>query len=361
MGATAIGFALLTLLCLGQAHGDHHSPNGVGGAVKEKKKCDYSQGRWVYSSWYPLYKSSDCPFLESEFDCQKNGRPDKLYLKLRWQPTSCNLPSFNGIDFLRRNRGKRIMFVGDSLSLNQWQSLTCMLHTAVPKAAYSLRTWQGLSTFKFPAYNVSLMLWRDALLVDLVKKNGTRVLKLDSINSVKPWKGMDILIFNSWHWWLHSGRQQPWDVIQYRRNTYKDMNRLIAYKLAMTTWGRWIDSNIDSSKTQVFFQGISPDHSSGSDWNEPKASCRGQTRAVQGTKYPGGSNPAQVVVEQVLSQMSKPVYLLNVTSLSQLRKDGHPSIYGYGGKRGNDCSHWCLPGVPDTWNQLLYASLIHKI
>lgn len=100
---------------------------------------------------------------------------------------------------------------------------------------------------------------------------------------------------------------------------------------------------------------------SGSDWNEPKASCRGQTRAVQGTKYPGGSNPAQVVVEQVLSQMSKPVYLLNVTSLSQLRKDGHPSIYGYGGKRGNDCSHWCLPGVPDTWNQLLYASLILKI
>ncbi|KAM7498583.1 hypothetical protein LguiA_022997 [Lonicera macranthoides] len=27
---------------------------------------------------------------------------------------------FDGVDFLRRYRGKRIMFVGDSLSLNQW-------------------------------------------------------------------------------------------------------------------------------------------------------------------------------------------------------------------------------------------------
>jgi hypothetical protein len=22
-----------------------------------------------------------------------------------------------------------------------------------------------------------------------------------------------------------------------------------------------------------------------------------------------------------------------------------------------DCSHWCLPGVPDSWNELLYAQI----
>lgn len=41
-----------------------------------------------------------------------------------------------------------------------------------------------------------------------------------------------------------------------------------------------------------------------------------------------------------------------------MRKDAHPSIYTGHGGHTNDCSHWCLPGVPDTWNMLLYASLV---
>ncbi|KAL2496535.1 Non-specific serine/threonine protein kinase [Forsythia ovata] len=40
--------------------------------------------------------------------------------------------------------------------------------------------------------------------------------------------------------------------------------------------------------------------------------------------------------------MSTAVGLLDVTQLSQMRKDGHPSIYGIDGQKGNDCSHWCL-------------------
>lgn len=55
--------------------------------------------------------------------------------------------------------------------------------------------------------------------------------------------------------------------------------------------------------------------------------------------------------------MKKPVHLLDITLLSQLRIDGHPSAYS-GGRPDIDCAHWCLPGVPDTWNHLLYAALI---
>jgi hypothetical protein len=69
---------------------------------------------------------------------------------------------------------------------------------------------------------------------------------------------------------------------------------------------------------------------------------------------------ARDVLKHVLRKVSGAVTLLDVTTLSQMRKDGHPSIYGFEGKRGNDCSHWCLPGVPDTWNQLLYAILVRQ-
>jgi len=56
--------------------------------------------------------------------------------------------------------------------------------------------------------------------------------------------------------------------------------------------------------------------------------------------------------------MSYPVYLLDITFLTQLRIDGHPSIYTGKGTSYEDCSHWCLAGAPDAWNQILYAVLL---
>lgn len=357
MGAFHISVALLLLCLLHQVHSEHSYK--VGGFVKSG--CDLYQGNWISDQAYPLYDVSSCPFIEREFDCQNNGRPDKDYLKYRWQPTACNLPRFNGGDLLSRLRGKSIMFVGDSLSLNQWQSLTCMLHTAVPEADYTLARTGGISTFTFPAYNVKVLFYRNAFLVDIISTSEGRVLKLDSIEGAKLWNGIDVLIFNTWHWWTHTGRKQPWDFIQEGRRMYKDMDRLVAYEKGLNTWAKWIDSNVNLTKTKVFFQGVSPDHANGSLWEEPNAKfCEGQTQPLLGQTYPGGPHPAELVVEKVLGTMSKPVYLLDITTLSQLRKDGHPSVYGHGGHRDMDCSHWCLAGVPDTWNELLYAALIQN-
>ncbi|XP_021274306.1 protein trichome birefringence-like 43 [Herrania umbratica] len=324
-------------------------------------KCDIYRGRWVHDASYPLYRSTHCPFIQQEFNCQKNGRPDHLYLKYRWQPTSCNLPRFCGRDFLRRFKGKRIMFVGDSLSLNQWQSLTCLLHRAVPRANYTLQRIGGLSTFNFTAYGVSIMYSRNAFLVDIVNGKNGRVLKLNSIGSGQLWKGVDLLIFDTWHWWLHTGRKQPWDYVQDDKITRKDMNRMVAYEKALRTWARWVKLTVNPAKTKVFFQGVSPDHMDSRDWGDPTAkTCRGEAHPIISKRgYPGGPHPAQVVLKKVLRSVSKQVHLLDITSLSQLRKDGHPSAFGYGGRRGTDCTHWCLPGVPDTWNELLFAALIH--
>lgn len=94
----------------------------------------------------------------------------------------------------------------------------------------------------------------------------------------------------------------------------------------------------------------------GKEWNQPKKSCSGQLEPLAGSTYPAGLPPAATIVNNVLKKMKNPVYLLDITLLSQLRKDAHPSVYS-GDHSGNDCSHWCLPGLPDTWNQLLYAAL----
>lgn len=56
---------------------------------------------------------------------------------------------FNGLNFLEKYRGKKIMFVGDSLSLNQFNSLACMLHAWVPKSRSTFSQRDALSKVAF--------------------------------------------------------------------------------------------------------------------------------------------------------------------------------------------------------------------
>lgn len=134
-------------------------------------------------------------------------------------------------------------------------------------------------------YAVTLHLYRTPYLVDIVRENVGRVLTLDSIQAANAWKDMDMLVFNSWHWWTHSGPSQGylflipynnqfntgkisptmivifrWDYIRDGTKLVQDMDRLEAFYKGLTTWATWVDLNLDPSKTKVFFQGISPTH-----------------------------------------------------------------------------------------------------
>lgn len=73
-------------------------------------------------------------------------------------------------------------------------------------------------------------------------------------------------------------------------------------------------------------------------------------------------------VNDVLGNSFRPKLLgldiLNVTQMTAQRKDGHVSVHlspsGPVPLYRQDCSHWCLPGVPDTWNELVYNLLLKR-
>ncbi|CAL0310695.1 unnamed protein product [Lupinus luteus] len=338
LGTLALSSAFVWVVALPSQHENQ---------ANKSNECDFSQGTWVIdnSSFYPLYEvSRDCPFIG--FDCLKNGRPDKEYLKYKWKPYGCDLPRFDGGKFLEKYTGKKIMFVGDSLSNNMWQSLTCLLHKSVPNSNFDLSSDQHFFSFQIPEYKISIDFLKNGFLVDLVHdKEKGRILKLDSISSGAQWKEVDVVIFNTYHWWVHSGRSQTWDYFQVGDKLIKDMDHLEAFKIGLTTWAKWVDSNIDPSKTSVFFQGIAASH---------PGTCLNKTQPDEGKMAP---YPGVDIVKNIISNITKPVTLLDITLLTQLRIDGHPSIYAGNGPSYNDCSHWCLAGVPDTWNEILYATL----
>ncbi|XP_059435785.1 protein trichome birefringence-like 38 [Corylus avellana] len=321
-----------------------------------KRHCNLYEGTWVKDDSYPLYDSLTCPHIRKEFDCQKYGRPDKLYLKYRWQPNECDLPRFDGQDFLQRLRGKKIMFIGDSVTLNQWQSLLCLLHADVPDSKVIEQINVSISTTIFLDYGVSVILFNSHYLVDIEEEQVGRVLKLDSLKNGAQWKEMDVLVFNTWLWWDRRGPKQPWDYVEDENKVVQDMDRMVAFRKGLTTWANWVDADVDPTKTRVIFQGISPSHYNGADWGEPEVTnCSKEREPISGSTFPGGLPQAALVVKDVLSRLRKPVHLLDITNLSQLRKDAHPSSYN--GFKGMDCTHWCVAGVPDTWNQLLYLLL----
>jgi len=194
---------VLTVPVAGSARGS--SPGSAGAAAG----CDLFQGRWVADESYPLYDASACPFVPDVFDCRRNGRPDDAYLKFRWSPASCRLPRFDGADFLRRWRGKKVMFVGDSLSMNQWVSLACMLHAAAPSPVRAtLTAGEPVSSVRFEDYDLLVVLYHTTFLVDVVQEDVGRVLKLDSMRNASAWLGAHLLVFNTWHWWTYRGSSQ---------------------------------------------------------------------------------------------------------------------------------------------------------
>ncbi|KAF2536378.1 hypothetical protein F2Q68_00018775, partial [Brassica cretica] len=156
-------------------------------------------------------------------------------------------------------------------------------------------------------------------------------------------------------------------------NNIKEGNRVYeklgvkeAYTKALHTWADWVDSNINMTKTRVFFVGYSSSHFRKGAWNAG-GQCDGETRPIQNKTYTGGYPWMMKVVESVISDMKTPVFYMNITKMTWYRTDGHPSVYrqpvetrGSSPATGvfQDCSHWCLPGVPDSWNQLLYATLL---
>nr|GMC84438.1 protein trichome birefringence-like 38 [Ipomoea batatas] len=170
--------------------GGGNSSRSIAKKMKSNSHCNWFQGTWVFDDSYPLYDSISCPFIRKVFHCIRFGRPDRQYLKYRWQPHGCELPKFDGRDFLSRMRGKKIMYIGDSLSLNNFESLLCLLHGTVPGVKYREEFTALNVTVTFLEYEVEVILYHSEFLVDIEN----RVAKMNSIKSGEIWKQMDVLI-----------------------------------------------------------------------------------------------------------------------------------------------------------------------
>ncbi|XP_039834198.1 protein ESKIMO 1-like isoform X2 [Panicum virgatum] len=249
--------------------------------TKHQQQCDLYQGRWTFDAageLSPLYRESECEFLTEQVTCMRNGRRDDSYQKWRWQPNGCALPRFDASLLLERLRNKRLMFVGDSLNRNQWESMVCLVQSVVPRGHKTLQKFVNngsLNVFTAHEYNATVEFYWAPFLVQSnsddpqVHSVMDRVIAWRAIaKHANNWKGVDYLVFNTYIWWLNTFEMKVLKGSGALRNNkgaagwskYALVDRPVAYREVLKTWAKWVDRHIDPNRTAVFFMGMSPNH-----------------------------------------------------------------------------------------------------
>ncbi|KAH9802316.1 protein trichome birefringence-like 31 [Citrus sinensis] len=344
-----------------------------------EESCNVFEGKWIWDNvTYPLYSEESCPYLVKQTTCQRNGRPDSFYQNWRWQPDGCKLPRFDPLKLLDILRGKRLMFIGDSVQRGQFESMVCMVQSVIPEGKKSFHRIPPMKIFKAEEYNASIEYYWAPFIVESISDHATnhtvlkRLVDLDSIaKHGKSWQGVDVLVFESYVWWMY----KPTINATYgSADDIKEYNVTTAYRLAFETWANWLESSINPLTQKVYFMSMSPTHLWSWEWKPgSNENCFNESYPIQGSYWGTGSSlTIMKIVQDILQELKIDVTFLNITQLSEYRKDAHTSVYGE--RKGKlltkkqrsdpknfaDCIHWCLPGVPDTWNEILYAHLLQN-
>ncbi|KAG9446124.1 hypothetical protein H6P81_012252 [Aristolochia fimbriata] len=349
------------------------------------KNCNVFEGEWVQGDdegggRRPLYEEKECPYLTKQVTCQRNGRSDSLYQKWRWEPHQCKLPRLDALNLLEILRNRRMMFVGDSIQRSQWESMVCLLQSVIPEGNKSIYRDPPRKIFRAEEFNSSIEFYWAPFIVqsnsDHFKKHTVRkrAVKLDAISKHSHhWEDVDVLVFESYVWWMY---RPTINATMGILDEVQEYDVTTAYRLALKTWATWLESKINPRTQKVFFVSMSPTHLWSWEWRDgTQGNCFNESYPIFQRPYWGTGSSLDImqIVHEILGDTKINITFLNITQLSEFRKDGHTSVYTE--RRGKlltmeqrsdpntyaDCIHWCLPGVPDTWNEILYAHLLHDL
>uniref|UniRef100_A0A0E0PA88 Uncharacterized protein n=1 Tax=Oryza rufipogon TaxID=4529 RepID=A0A0E0PA88_ORYRU len=350
------------------------------------KACNLFNGTWVRDFGGPIYTNTTCPTIPEARNCAKYGK-QMDYVNWMWKPHGCAMEKFEPHLFLTIVRGKTLAFAGDSIARNQMESLLCLLSQTLTQLyklfqveapiRVSSDTKDKFVTWNFRSHNFTLMvLWTKFIVEDSQRQiNGTVVEEHDiHLDKLDPRLAtnlhqINILVISTSRWF-------------FRRNYLYEAEELIGCIYCS-------EDNITSFSVPMAIQRV---FRTALKILKESQECRLQLTVVRtatsahfenGLWNTGGScNRTEPLREEAMIDQTEwairnaqveeadrtkknngkggvKIEIIDITKAMSMRPDAHPGIHwnnqwmrGY-----SDCSHWCLPGPIDMWNELLLAVL----
>ncbi|CAH8304754.1 unnamed protein product [Eruca vesicaria subsp. sativa] len=365
------------------------SPRNINNASQNAStKCDIFTGNWVPDPSGPVYTNDSCRHIQEHQNCLKNGRPDSNYLLWRWKPRDCDLPRFNPDQFLNRMRNKWWAFIGDSISRNHVQSLLCILSQVEEvEEIYHDKEYRS-KIWRFPSHNFTLsVIWSPFLLKADTFENSEGVsfsdiqLHLDTLDPkwTHQYPNFDYVVISGGKWFFktsifHENHTVTGCHYCHGKDNLTDLGYEYSYRKALRLV---LDFVADPNRrAQVLLRTTTPDHFENGEWDSGGFCNRTVPFKVsEGVMKSEDELMRGVELEEFrktqVKGSSSNIALLDTTSMSLLRPDGHPGPYRYpdpfSGMKvkdqvhvQNDCLHWCLPGPIDSWNDLMVEVMLNR-
>ncbi|XP_073023766.1 protein trichome birefringence-like 12 isoform X2 [Primulina eburnea] len=341
--------------------------------------CNLFKGKWVFDpTRRPIYDAT-CPFHRNAWNCIKNQREKMGRINSwKWVPENCELNVVDPIGFLNLMRNRNIGFVGDSLNENFLAAFLCVLRVADDGATKWKRkgAWRGAY---FPKFNVTVAYHRAVLLAkyewqtkqpELSGQDGMEgMYRVDVDVPADDWANIaefyDVLVFNTGHWWGEDKfpKETPLVFFQGGQPIHPPLKMLDGLNIVLEHMVDHIEKTFPK-KALKFWRLQSPRHFYGGEWNH-NGSCLFDKPLEQSQldlwfdPSNGGVNKEARQLNHLIEASLKgtSIRILDLTHMSEFRADAHPAVWL--GKKdavaiwGQDCMHWCLPGVPDTWVDIL--------
>ncbi|CAO0802154.1 unnamed protein product [Mucor circinelloides] len=293
--------------------------------------------------------------------CFRRGGDEVLRAKkimdYRWQPNNCKLLELNTKKLADHFIDHPVLFVGDSITQLQFESLGCLLGEHFPNRHPAKSDLNGGNT-KIRV-NEKAPENKDTAAMAYIRSD--YLLRLDDFKVISPFESVGTQLGRGENYpWVHALSKFDYIIIntgphwhpnlQWGPNA-NEQELLDAFKTAMKSVLAYLDQHVKPHQ-KVWIRTTPYGHVQCSQYKEPQENPlapSGKTGEYEWHLFHEFDN----IWRELLHKQDNRFALFDIADMSNKRGDAHS-------KPDADCLHTCIPGPVDEWNRLLYSEIMRQ-